>query len=108
MRARECSTSLPYSTAEGQAVSQARQSRHLSMCSTKDWVMWGRAEVPFPFVGAGADGEEEFTTEGAEATEAEGRWGWWSEPMLARSVWATWIIWWIRPRGESASRFQRR
>src|ERR1700729_1666486 len=101
MRARECSTSLPYSTAEGQAVSQARQSRHLSMCSTKDFVIWGAALAPvlFPFVGVEPVGEEEFK-EGAESTEPDGLWGWgWSEPMLARSVWATWIIWWMRPRG---------
>src|SRR5580704_3488362 len=98
MRARACSTSLPYSTAEGQAVSQARQSRHLSMCSTKDFVICGRAAfgvlgpkatappaVPFPFVGE----DEEFTTEGAELAEPDAGTGGCSEPMAARSVCAT-------------------
>ena len=69
------------------------------MCSTKDFVISGRAgfgflgpiakvpaAVPFPFVG----GEEEFSAEGAETDVGAGGC---SEPMAARSVWATWIIW---------------
>src|SRR5277367_6692466 len=71
MRALAYSTSLPYCTPEGQAVSQARQSRHLSMWSTK-LAESGAA------ICVGSD---------------------------CATCW-TLTIWRMRPRGESASRFQ--
>ena len=62
---------------------------------------YGPPGFPFRLFGEDTEARRDLSAEGMQAGRGRSR-------CLARSVWATWIIWWMRPRGESASRFQRR